>query len=83
MDILTWLIVGFLAGFLASLIMRTDSQQGWIMDIVMGIVGAFVGGFLMSFFGQSGVTGFNFYSIIVATIGAVVVIWLGRTLRHA
>lgn len=81
MEILLWLLLGLIAGWLASVIMRTDSQQGALTDIILGIIGAFVGGFLMNFFGQTGVTGFNVYSILVATLGAVVLIWVGRMLR--
>jgi len=76
--ILIWIIFGALAGWIASVVMKTDSGQGTITDIVMGIIGAVVGGFLMGLFGQSGVTGFNLYSLIVAVIGAVVVIKVGR-----
>ncbi|OGD10578.1 hypothetical protein A2397_01205 [Candidatus Amesbacteria bacterium RIFOXYB1_FULL_44_23] len=78
MGILIWIIFGALAGWIASVVMKTDSGQGTITDIVMGIIGAVVGGFLMGLFGQSGVTGFNLYSLIVAVIGAVVVIKVGR-----
>lgn len=81
MNILLWLLLGLVAGWLASVIMKTNSQQGMVMDIVMGIIGAFVGGFVVSLFGAPGVTGFNLYSILVATLGAVVAIWLGRALR--
>ncbi|PIY69489.1 GlsB/YeaQ/YmgE family stress response membrane protein [Candidatus Roizmanbacteria bacterium CG_4_10_14_0_8_um_filter_39_9] len=81
MGILLWIIFGALAGWIASIIMKTDVNQGTISDIIMGIVGAIVGGFLMNFFGQSGVTGFNFYSFIVAVTGAIVVIYIGRMLR--
>jgi uncharacterized membrane protein YeaQ/YmgE (transglycosylase-associated protein family) len=52
-----------------------------LVDIVLGIVGAVVGGFLMNLFGAPGVTGFNIYSMIVAVIGAVFLIWLGKALR--
>ncbi len=82
MGIILWIIFGALAGWVASMIMKTDYAQGTLMDIVMGIVGAVVGGFIMNFFGQSGVTGFNLYSFIVAVLGAVVVIYLGRLLRN-
>lgn len=81
MNILLWLLLGLVAGWLASVIMRTNSEQGMLMDIIMGVVGAFVGGFIISFFGQPGVTGFNLYSVLIATLGAVVAIWLGRALR--
>lgn len=82
MGIILWIIFGGLAGWAASVIMKTNSGQGTAMDIVMGIVGAVVGGFLMGLVGQSGVNGFNLYSFIVAVIGAVVVIYFGRMLRR-
>lgn len=80
MGIVLWIIFGALAGWIASMIMKTDS--GTMMDIILGIVGAIVGGFLMGMFGQSGVNGFNLYSLIVAVIGAIIVIYLGRVLRN-
>jgi len=82
MSIIMWIIFGALAGWLTSLLMRTDSQQGIGADLILGVLGAIAGGFLMSFFGQPGVTGFNFYSLLVAVIGASVVVWLGRMLRR-
>lgn len=78
MDLLLFLVVGLLAGWIASMIMGTNSSQGMLMDIVLGVLGAFIGGFLMNSFGQAGVTGFNLYSIVVATLGAVVLIALRR-----
>jgi len=60
--------------------MRSDSQQGLLMDIVLGIVGAVVGGFVMNVFGEPGVSGFNLYSFVVAVVGAVVLIAAGRAL---
>lgn len=81
MNILLWLLLGLIAGWLASVVMGSSSQQGMFMDIALGIVGAFVGGFLMNFLGQTGVTGFNIYSLVVATLGAIALIWLGRVLR--
>jgi len=82
MNILLWLILGAVAGFLASLVMKNDRNQGTVMDVVLGIVGALVGGFVMNFFGQPGVTGFNLYSLIVATVGAVILIAVGRALNR-
>ena len=76
MDLILWLILGAAAGWIASLIMGTDARQGWLMNVILGIVGAFVGGFIMNLFGQSGANGFNIYSLIVAVIGAVVLVWL-------
>lgn len=81
MGILLWIIFGALAGWIASIIMKTNSRQGTLTDIVLGVVGAIVGGFLMGMVGQAGVSGFNLYSMVVAVLGAVVVIYLGRALR--
>jgi uncharacterized membrane protein YeaQ/YmgE (transglycosylase-associated protein family) len=64
------------------MIMKTNARQGTIMDIIMGVIGAVVGGFLMGLVGQAGVTGFDVRSLIVAVIGAVVVIYLGRLIRN-
>jgi uncharacterized membrane protein YeaQ/YmgE (transglycosylase-associated protein family) len=75
MSILAWIILGLIAGFIGSKIVN-KSGQGFILDIVLGIVGAIVGGTLFSFFGASGITGLNIYSLIVAIIGAIVVLWL-------
>lgn len=82
MGIVLWILFGALAGWIASVLMKTDYSQGTMMDIVLGIVGAVVGGFLMGLVGQSGVTGFNVYSLAVAVIGAVVVIYVGRMMRN-
>lgn len=79
MEILFWIILGALAGWIAGLIMR--SSHGIFEDIILGIVGALVGGFLMNQFGQEGVTGFNFYSLFVAVLGAIIVIAIGRMIR--
>ena len=75
MSIVAWIILGLIAGFIGSKIVN-HTGSGLIMDIVLGVVGAMVGGFLFSFFGAAGVTGFNIYSMIVAVVGAVVVLWL-------
>ena len=75
MSIFAWLVLGLIAGFIASKIYE-GSGQGVVMDIVLGIVGAVVGGFLFNTFGGAGVTGFNLYSMIVAVIGAIVVLWI-------
>lgn len=80
MGLITMIILGGLAGWLASLMTR--SSGGILMDIILGIVGAIAGGFIMSFFGQPGITGFNLYSLIVAVVGAVVLIWIGRFLTR-
>ena len=79
---LAWLVVGAVAGWLASLAMKTNRQQGLLMDIFVGIVGAFIGGFLFRTFGSAGVTGFNVWSIFVAFIGAVVLLAVIRLLTR-
>jgi uncharacterized membrane protein YeaQ/YmgE (transglycosylase-associated protein family) len=75
MSIIGWLILGLIAGFIASKI-YAGSGQGAVVDIILGVIGAVVGGFLFNTFGAAGVTGFNIYSMIVAIVGAVVVLWI-------
>ena len=75
MSILGWLILGLIAGFIASRVVN-KTGQGLLLDIVLGIVGAMVGGWLFTAFGAAGVTGFNLYSMIVAAVGAIVVLFL-------
>jgi uncharacterized membrane protein YeaQ/YmgE (transglycosylase-associated protein family) len=73
MSIIGWIILGLIAGFIASKIVN-KTGQGFFLDIVLGVVGAIVGGFIFSALGGSGITGFNVYSIIVAIIGAIIVL---------
>jgi len=75
MSVISWIILGLVAGFIGSKIVN-KTGQGMIMDIVLGIVGAIVGGVVFSLFGAAGVTGFNIYSLIVAVIGSIVVLWI-------
>jgi uncharacterized membrane protein YeaQ/YmgE (transglycosylase-associated protein family) len=79
MSVLSWILLGLVAGFLASKIVNS-SGQGLLLDIVLGIIGAIVGGFLFSLFGVGGVTGFNIYSLLVAIAGSIVVLWLYHTM---
>jgi uncharacterized membrane protein YeaQ/YmgE (transglycosylase-associated protein family) len=79
MSILSWILLGLIAGFIGSKIVNSTGQ-GLFLDIALGIVGAVVGGFLFSVFGTEGVTGFNIYSLIVAIIGSVVVLWVYHAL---
>ncbi len=81
MGILSWIIVGGLAGLLAQFLMGQD-RGGCLISVLLGVVGAFVGGFVMSLFGYGGVSGLNVWSIIVATIGAVIVLAVSRALRR-
>ena len=71
MSLLAWIVLGLIAGFVASKIVN-KSGEGVLLDIVLGIVGAVVGGFLFQTFGMTGVTGVNIYSILVAVVGAIV-----------
>ncbi len=72
-SVVVWLVLGLIAGFIASKIVN-KTGEGVVMDIVLGIIGAFVGGWLFNQFGHSGVTGLNIYSIVVAVVGAVLVL---------
>jgi uncharacterized membrane protein YeaQ/YmgE (transglycosylase-associated protein family) len=81
MSILAWIVLGIIAGFIASkLVNKTGS--GLLMDMVLGIVGAVIGGWLFNQFGHIGVTGFNLYSMVVAVIGAVVVLVVVHAVRR-
>ena len=71
---LAWIIIGALAGWLASIAMKTNREQGLLLDIVVGIVGALIGGFVFNALGIGGVTGFNLWSLFVAFIGAVILL---------
>ncbi|MBI5530221.1 MAG: GlsB/YeaQ/YmgE family stress response membrane protein [Candidatus Doudnabacteria bacterium] len=81
MGIILWIVFGALAGWIASMIMNTDAQQGALLNIIVGIVGAVIGGWIMSQLGKSGVTGFNLYSFLVAILGAVVLIAIVKFIR--
>jgi uncharacterized membrane protein YeaQ/YmgE (transglycosylase-associated protein family) len=71
---LYWVVLGGIAGWIASIITKRNDRMGCITNILAGIVGAAVGGWLFGLFGGAGVTGFNLYSLLVAVVGAVVVL---------
>ncbi|MCW2284882.1 putative membrane protein YeaQ/YmgE (transglycosylase-associated protein family) [Rhodoblastus acidophilus] len=73
MGIISWIVLGLIAGFIASKLVN-HTGSGMLMDIVLGIVGAVVGGYIATALGMGGVSGFNLYSIIIAALGAVVVL---------
>jgi uncharacterized membrane protein YeaQ/YmgE (transglycosylase-associated protein family) len=79
MSILAWIVLGLIAGFIASMLVNRRGGS-LVLDLLLGVVGAFVGGFLFTRFGQAGVSGINLYSILVATIGAVVVLFIYHAL---
>jgi len=82
MSILAWIVLGLIAGFVASKIVN-KAGEGTLLDIVLGIVGAVVGGFIFRFFGASGVSGLNLYSLVVAVIGSVVFLAIYHAVRRA
>lgn len=75
MSIIGWIVLGLIAGFIASKIVNKQGE-GFIGDLVLGVIGAVVGGWLFAAFGASGVNGFNIYSMFVAVIGAIVVLFI-------
>jgi uncharacterized membrane protein YeaQ/YmgE (transglycosylase-associated protein family) len=76
MHILAWLVLGLIAGFIASKIVNRQGNEGLLMNIVIGVVGAEVGGWLFRLFGMSGVTGLNVWSLLVAVVGATVLLFI-------
>lgn len=81
MSILAWIVLGLIAGFIASRIVNRQGQ-GLILDMVIGIVGAMVGGWVMTKFGESGISGFNIYSMLVAIGGAIVLLVAYHLIRR-
>lgn len=82
MSFIAWIILGLIAGFIGSKLVNKRGE-GLILDICLGVVGAIVGGWLFRTFGASGVTGLNLYSLLVAVVGAVVVLLVYHALRRA
>ncbi len=83
MGFLSWIILGGIAGWIASLIMKTNDQQGILANIVVGIVGALIGGFVVGLFGGEGIIGFSIYSLLVAVIGAVILLAIMKAVKRA
>jgi uncharacterized membrane protein YeaQ/YmgE (transglycosylase-associated protein family) len=79
MSFLAWIVLGLISGFIASKLVN-KTGEGLLLDIVLGIIGAFVGGWLFNTFGAAGVTGLNVYSMLVAVVGAVLVLVLYHAL---
>ncbi len=74
MGLLSWLVLGGLAGWVASIIMRRNASMGIIANIIVGIVGALIGGFIMNLLGGQDITGFNLSSFLIALLGSVVLL---------
>ena len=81
MSFLAWIILGLVAGFIGSKIVN-KTGEGVILDIVLGIVGAIIGGVLFRFFGMSGATGLNLWSLVVTVVGAVIVLFIYHAFRR-
>lgn len=81
MGLCTWLVLGGLAGWLASIIKGTNAKMGMVANIFTGIIGAMVGGWLFHLFGGAGVTGFNLWSLLVATVGSVILLSVLQAIR--
>jgi uncharacterized membrane protein YeaQ/YmgE (transglycosylase-associated protein family) len=78
MGILSWIVVGLIAGLLAKLVLPGDDPGGLIVTTLLGMAGALVGGFLIGVLGGAGATGFNIWSVLVATLGAVILLAVYR-----
>lgn len=79
MGLISWIIIGALAGWLANKIIGKGERKGCFTNIIVGIVGAFIGGFVLSFFGKEySVDGLNIESILIATLGAIILLWLSQ-----
>jgi uncharacterized membrane protein YeaQ/YmgE (transglycosylase-associated protein family) len=81
MSVIAWIVLGLIAGFIASKIVN-KAGDGFFLDILLGVVGAVVGGYLFQTFGMAGVSGVNIYSILVAVIGAIVVLVIYHAIRR-
>jgi len=82
MNFLVWIIFGALAGWIASMVMGKNKQMGAIANIVVGIIGAWLGSWIFGLLGGQGVTGFNFQSILIAIVGAVVLLFVVSLFRR-
>ena len=82
MGIIGWLIIGAIAGWIASLITGNDKKMGAGKNILVGVIGGFIGGLIMNLLGGYGVTGFNLWSLFVATIGAIILLWIVNAVKR-
>jgi uncharacterized membrane protein YeaQ/YmgE (transglycosylase-associated protein family) len=82
MNFIMSIIFGALVGWLSSIIIKTNSSQGLLGDVLLGIVGSIVGGLIFNYFGQPGVNGFNLYSLLVGVIGSIVFVAIGKAVMR-
>jgi uncharacterized membrane protein YeaQ/YmgE (transglycosylase-associated protein family) len=81
-NVFAWIVLGLIAGFIASMLVNKRGE-GMVLDIVLGIVGAIVGGWVFHFFGSAGVTGLNVWSVVVAVLGAVLLLFIWHAIRRS
>ena len=81
-DVLQWIVLGLVAGFIASKLVNKRGE-GAVMDILLGVVGAVIGGWLFRALGSEGATGFNLWSLLVALIGAIALLFIGHAVRRS
>ena len=81
MGIIGWIIIGAIAGWLASLVTGNDKKMGVFANIVVGVIGGLIGGFIMSLLGGTGISGFNLWCLLVAFIGSVIVLWISNNIN--
>lgn len=82
MGILGWIVIGALAGWISSMLTGNNEKMGAGANIVVGIIGGFIGGIVMNLLGGSGITGFNLWSLLVAVIGAVILLWIVNAIKR-
>ena len=82
MGILSWIIFGAIAGWLANTLSGAKKGKGCMFNILIGIIGAFIGGSIFEYIGEPGVTGFNFWSLLVATLGAMLLLWIVKSIKE-
>jgi uncharacterized membrane protein YeaQ/YmgE (transglycosylase-associated protein family) len=82
MSILSWLVVGLIAGVLAKYVVPGGGPSGLLGDIIVGIIGAFIGGWVFHQFGEPGITGFTLWSVLVAFVGAVILLFILRAVSR-
>lgn len=81
MGIIGWIIIGALAGWLASMVTGNDRKMGAFANISVGVIGGLIGGFVMNLLGGTGITGFNLWSLLVAFIGSLILLWIVNKVR--
>ncbi len=83
MGLITWIIIGALAGWIASIIMKRNSEMGGLSNIIVGVLGALLGGFIASLFGLGTVSGFNIYSLLIAIGGSCLLLLIVGGVKKA